>query len=238
MQRFFFPDLKTTNYTMNLTDVDIFHQLVKVIRIQVWEKIIFFDWNDSYDYIFEIRQINKKDLVLEQIWRENKNSETNFELNLYQSIPNKMEKIEYILQKWVEIWIKNFVFYRSNRSQKLIISETKQERLNKIIIEAVEQSGRNYIPELVILDKFDILLLKDDENIFFHTQWEKSLLLKELVLDYSKNINLFVWPEWWFSDDEIINFNKINWKKVFLWNRILRTETTGIVWGFYIIQSK
>ena len=238
MQRFFFPDLKTTNYTMNLTDVDIFHQLVKVIRIQVWEKIIFFDWNDSYDYIFEIRQINKKDLVLEQIWRENKNSETNFELNLFQSIPNKMEKIEYILQKWVEIWIKNFVFYRSNRSQKLIISETKQERLNKIIIEAVEQSGRNYIPELVILDKFDILLLKDDENIFFHTQWEKSLLLKELVLDYSKNINLFVWPEWWFSDDEIINFNKINWKKVFLWNRILRTETTGIVWGFYIIQSK
>jgi 16S rRNA U1498 N3-methylase RsmE len=33
-------------------------------------------------------------------------------------------------------------------------------------------------------------------------------------------------------------FLKNNFKKVFLWNRILRTETAWIVTGFYITQSK
>jgi 16S rRNA U1498 N3-methylase RsmE len=36
--------------------------------------------------------------------------------------------------------MKKFVFYRSQRSQKLVISDKKEERLKKIIIEAVEQS--------------------------------------------------------------------------------------------------
>jgi len=36
--------------------------------------------------------------------------------------------------------MKKFIFYRSERSQKLIISDKKEERLKKIITEAVEQS--------------------------------------------------------------------------------------------------
>lgn len=238
MQRFYFPDLLTTNFTFVLTDNDMIHQLVKVLRVKIWEKIIFFDWNDSYDYIFQIKQINKKDIVLEQVWRENKNTEIDFELNLYQSLPNKMDKIELILQKWVEVGIKNFVFFRSERSQKLLISDNKIDRLNKIIVEAIEQSGRNSMPELVILDKYDFSPLKNDQNIIFHTKSEDTVSLKNLELDYSKNINLFVWPEWGFSDDEIKNFKRIFWKKVHLWDRILRTETTGIVTSFFIIQNK
>jgi RsmE family RNA methyltransferase len=61
--------------------------------------------------------------------------------------------------------------------------------------------------------------------------------LKDLKLDYTKNINLFIWPEWWFSSKEIDEFEKNKFKKVFLWNRILRTETAGIVSGFYVVQK-
>ncbi len=238
MQRFFLADLNTTNFTFVLTDEDMIHQLVKVLRVKIWEKIIFFDGEEDFDYIFQIKQINKKDIVLDQVWRNEKKTEIDFELNLYQSIPNKLDKIEYIIQKWVEVWIKNFVFYRSERSQKLIVSDNKIDRLNKIIIEAVEQSGRNYVPELVILDKFDFSVLKNDENIIFHTFSHESTSLKELKLDFTKNINLFVWPEWWFSDAEMKEFKKIFWKKVHLWDRILRTETTGIVTSFFIIQNR
>jgi 16S rRNA (uracil1498-N3)-methyltransferase len=53
-----------------------------------------------------------------------------------------------------------------------------------------------------------------------------------------KDVNIFIWPEWGFSEEEIENFLKNNFKKVFLWNRILRTETAGVVTGFYITQSK
>lgn len=238
MQRFYISDLNTTIFTFVLTDTDIIHQLTKVLRVKIWEKIIFFDWNDDYDYIFEIKQINKKDIVLEQIGRELNKTEIDFELNLYQSLPNKLEKIEYIIQKWVEVWIKNFVFFRSERSQKLIISDSKIDRLNKIMIEAIEQSGRNYIPELVFIDKFDFSLLKKDENIVFSTEKYDTVLLKNLEFSYIRNVNLFVWPEWWFSEKEIVIFDKYWFKKVHLGNRILRTETTGVVSSFYIIQNK
>jgi RsmE family RNA methyltransferase len=59
-----------------------------------------------------------------------------------------------------------------------------------------------------------------------------------LEINYTKKINVFVWPEWWFSTKEISQFEENNFKKVFLWNRILRTETTSSVTWFYIIQTK
>jgi 16S rRNA U1498 N3-methylase RsmE len=53
-------------------------------------------------------------------------------------------------------------------------------RLEKIITEATEQSGRAVIPEINILDNFDISNLPDGKNIFFHTQNENSSDLKNL----------------------------------------------------------
>lgn len=238
MQRFYINDLNTTNFTFILSDVQMIHQLTKVLRVKVWEKVVFFDGNDNYDYIFQVKKIDKKDIILEQVWREENNSEISFELNLYQSMPNKQEKIEYIIQKWVEVWIKNFVFFRSERSQKLIISDNRLDRFTKIAIEAIEQSGRNYVPEIVFLDKLEFSLLKNDENIFFHTESEDSSLLKNIELNYNKNINLFVWPEGWFSEDEIRKMDILWFKKSHLWDRILRTETTWMVTSFYIIQNR
>jgi RsmE family RNA methyltransferase len=42
------------------------------------------------------------------------------------------------------------LFFKSERSQKLNVTDKKIERLNKIILEAVEQSERNIIPTLII----------------------------------------------------------------------------------------
>ena len=62
-------------------------------------------------------------------------------ITLYQALPNKIEKIEYILQKGVEVGIGKFVFFRSDFSQKLSLSDTKKVRLIAIAREAVEQCG-------------------------------------------------------------------------------------------------
>jgi 16S rRNA (uracil1498-N3)-methyltransferase len=118
------------------------------------------------------------------------------------------------------------------------LSENKITRLKKIIQEAVEQSWRSRIPELIIEEDINIEYFRDRENIFFHTQDNNSSLLKNIKLDYDKWVNLFVWPEWGFSEEEIEIFEKLDFKKVFLWKRILRTETVWVVAGFYIVQGK
>jgi len=100
MQRFYIPYFRKQDIFI-IQDKDIFHQLVKVLRVREWEKIIFFDWVKNLDFIYEIIEINKKDINLKFSWELEKNTELNFELNLFQAMPNKLEKIEYILQKWM-----------------------------------------------------------------------------------------------------------------------------------------
>ena len=44
--------------------------------------------------------------------------------------------------------IREFHFFRSDRSQKLVISESKIARMREIVREAVEQCGGVYIPTI------------------------------------------------------------------------------------------
>ena len=87
----------------------------------------------------------------------------------------------------MEVGISAFYFYRSERSQKMNISEKKQERLQKILEEAVEQSGRNIVPTLEInVGSADLQTLQG-MSIFLHTKNSNSLLLKDYI---SLNVNI------------------------------------------------
>ena len=123
-------------------------------------------------------------------------SEIDFELTLYNALPNKLEKIEYIIQKGTEICFTSFVFFRSQRSQKLVLWDNKIQRLEKIIIEAVEQSGRAKIPKLNIQEDFDFNSLPEGKNIFFHTKNQNSSDLNSISKKSWDKINLFIGPEW------------------------------------------
>lgn len=81
------------------------------------------------------------------------NTEPKKQISLYQALPNKYEKIEYIIQKGVEIGIHRFIFFRSDRSQKLILSTSKMERFISIAREALEQCGGLTMPEILFLEK-------------------------------------------------------------------------------------
>jgi len=77
-------------------------------------------------------------------------------LVLFQSLPNKIDKIEEIIQKGTEIGYSEFNFFRAERSQELRLSPNKIERFEKIIKEASEQSQRNIVPKLNFLEKLDV----------------------------------------------------------------------------------
>jgi 16S rRNA (uracil1498-N3)-methyltransferase len=238
MQRIYYKELKDRVNPFTLKNEEIIHQLTKVLRSKIWDYVAFFNWVDNFEYIYTIEKINKKEINFSLFDSSKNNNEIDFTLNLFQALPNKLEKIEYILQKWTEVGYSSFFFYKAERSQKLNLSLNKIERFKKIIIEAVEQSGRHKIPEFKLIDKIPFTNLKNDENIFFDTNFINSNILKNLILDHTKNINLFVWPEWWFFNKEILEFEKNKFKKVFLGNRILRTETVWIASGFFIVQNK
>lgn len=236
MQRFFLENLNTSNYSFTLKDKDLVNQILKVLRSKVWDKFIFFDWVDLYDYVFEIKEILKKEIVFEQVDRIKKESEASFEINLFQALPNKIDKVESIIKNWTQIWVSNFLFFKTERSQKLKISEAKQKRLNKIILESCEQCGRNLIPNLIIWEKINFSNL-EWKNIFLHTKNSNSENLKDISVKENEIVNIFIWPEWGFSESEVSEFENNNFIWVFLWDRILRTELAWISSAFYLIQN-
>ena len=234
MQRFYFENIK--NYFF-IEDKNFINQVLKVLRSQLWDKFIFFDGKRHTDFVFEISEIQKNKIFFKKLEEIDKNSEIDFEINLFSSIPNKLEKIEFIAQKWTEVWVSNFYFFKSQRSQKIFLNENKVDRIKKIIQEASEQSNRNKIPNFQIIEKIDFEKLKKEKNIFLHTKDENSIKLSEIKVKSWEKINIFIGPEWWFSDEEIEIFQKNNFQKIFLWNRILRTETVGFTVAFFIIQN-
>jgi len=234
MQRIYLPKTNFSD-TLILSEESIYHQLTRVLRSRVGNKFVFFDGASLVDHLYEITHIDSREVTLVKKETIEKSSENRLDINLYQARPNKLSKIEYILQKWVEAWIANFYIYRSERSQELRISNSKEQRLEKIIREAVEQSGRNLIPKLHMLDELDINSVPW-ENIYFHTLAENATKLKDLQTPSEENINIWVWPEGGFSSEEIQGFNNLDFKKLHLGDRVLRTETVWIVISFLIAQ--
>ena len=238
MQRFYFKDLESIDDSITIKNKNLINQLSKVIRVVIWDSLSFFNWIDNIDFIFKIVSIEKREIYLEKVENIENLNEIDFNLNIFAALPNKIEKLEYTIKKSVEVWVSGFYFFRSDRSQKLSLSDNKINRLEKIIIEAVEQSGRIRIPELIIEDNINLENFKENQNIFFHTKDNKSKILRNIRFDYNKWINLFIGPEWGFSEEEVNYFETNNFIKAYLWNRILRTETVWSVSSFYIIQNK
>ena len=231
MQRFV---LRETKFTQELIidDESLLHQFFSVLRYKLWDQVIFFDGKNTTDYVYEISAIKAKKYV-KLLWKDIINKTLSRDaFHLYQALPNKIEKIEYILQKWVEVGMTAFTFFRSERSQTLLINSSKQKRLEKIIIEALEQSGRNMLPSLEFLEKIPSRI--NWNTLFFHTNKKESSLLANI--EKNTSYNLLVGPEGGWSEREERDFIEKGYKKIYLWEGILRAETVAPVVTFFLSQ--
>lgn len=236
MHRFFIDSNNVWEKLFIVNDIWLLNQIKKVLRFKLQDNLIIFNGKKNIDFVYKITKIDKKQINLELNSFIEKNTEIKFELNLYSALPNKIEKIEYIIQKASEIGFSNFYFFRSDRSQKIIINDNKIDRLRKIIVEAIEQSNRNKVPNINIIENINIKNISW-YNLFFHTINNNAKNIENI--NYKEDIiNIFVWPEWWWSDNEIEKFKENNFVQIFLWNRIFRTETVGSVVWYYIISKK
>ena len=142
------------------------------------------------------------------------------------AMPNKREKAELITQKLTEIWVQNICFWISEHSIIRKRNEKKSERLHKISHEALEQSRWIKIPEIRFIG------LRTELKDFVN--WKNVVLANmnglsywEIAKDLGNDLCWGVWPEWWFSEEDLKLFEDA--KIIDLWNSILRMETASIV---------
>lgn len=190
MQRFFLTHTELSQEVV-IQDTDIIHQITKVLRLRFGENVIFFDGKSHRDFVYTFYALKKKSLFFRLQETFKKKSELDQTLCLYQAIPNKLEKLEYIVQKSSEVGFSRIVFFQSERSQKLVLSENKKQRLQKIMQEAIEQCGRNILCELVYQDTLSYSA--EGLNIVFHQEKDKtSKYLRDLKIQKDQTVHIYV----------------------------------------------
>ncbi len=266
IHRFYIKDIIFTEKII-LTKKDYpntHNQMVNVLKLQKEELVTLFNSysNNStenkveqsgFDYTYVIKGLGHKEvmLILKEK-NENKIDKTlkdRPKINLY--IANiKKDKLEWSVEKAVELGVSNIFLLDTERTQKQNIkinsTESSAERLNKITIEAGEQCGRGEVAtthETQDLSKilediksgtdkiskdlnYACLIPKhsidtaEHKEKMFHTQ------------DIKSNINIFIGPEGGWTEKEEGLFeslaleNKINILN--LGPTILRAETAAI----------
>lgn len=225
----FIREIIIQNNKIIIKEKSLIHQLLNVLRVNIWYKFFIQEKSNIWlikRYLVQICKIDDY-LELDIIETINKNIETK---NVWLLIPflNKFEKIELLVQKITEIWIDKIILYLAKRSMIKQLSENKLERLNKIILEAVEQSKWWILPEIQVENDFNIMIEKY-RPIVFDQIWKDVFTEKINICNYG-----IIWPEGWFDESEIQIMNSFNLKKINIWENILRAETAWIIWWWIL----
>jgi 16S rRNA (uracil1498-N3)-methyltransferase len=138
-----------------------------------------------------------------------------------------------VVQKATECGVKKIVPLISARTVK---TGLKKERLEKIIKEASEQSGRGMLPALMETMSFSEALeqAKDNEQNFFFDASGSSFA--DQVLN-NNSVGIFVGPEGGWTSDEINLAKEKGCLLASLGQLILRGETAAIIASYFAVYG-
>lgn len=209
----------------DFTDRDIIHQWKSVFRYNVGSQVILFDGRGT-DYLCMITSLRSLGATLE-VFKEKK-TDTAPRKNVYLCMAIvKKDNFELIAQKVTELGVTNIIPILCEHSEK---RKLNMERLNKILVESSEQSGRGDIPTVYEVMKIEEVFQKGilpQEKIVLHPEGDT---LKKYMsgLHEVHSFAVFVGPEGGFSPKEIALFKSYNVPAISLGPQILRAETAAI----------
>lgn len=226
----FYVDKNHFKNDMVLIDGDEFHHLSKVLRTVVNEKIQIV-CGDDYIYNCEVCSIEKHEATAKVLSKEFCHSNPKIVIDIFQGLP-KGEKLEVLVQKLTELGANKIIPFESEHTIAKN-NPIKMERLNKISKQACKQCGRS-IP-LEINSTISLMSIKQylenyDLVIFLYEKAVKIDNITRLTskIQDSKKIAIIVGSEGGFSEKESDFLSKLQTEKIWLGNRILRTETASI----------
>ena len=217
--RLFYNEKLSDNLISNL-DKSQSHYISKVMRIKEGESFSLF--NDGGEWQARIKEI-KKGIVNFAIVKKLKHEENNNEIWLAFS-PIKLNYMNFMIQKATELGVTKFIPILSERT---MVRDLNSERLNKVIIEASEQSNRIKLPKLEKLVKFkDFIKLYKDTDIVFGDLNSSN---DQIKINKDSPVCILIGPEGDFSENErkeILDLKNV--KSLKINKNILRAETAAI----------
>ena len=216
--RFYIPNL-TLEGEHRISEEEFRH--AKVLRIQSGDEVNAVDGRGKlYSAIIYMYKRNAS-ITIKDIEAEEDKPKDGIILAV---APTKnIARFEWILEKATELGVINIIPLLCEHSER---DQLKPERLEKIIVSAMKQCKRLWIPELAPLTDFQSMLNHPSPNKFIaHCADQTRHSANELM----KSTNLvLIGPEGDFSDNEIELAINSGFKSLSLGANRLRTETAAI----------
>jgi 16S rRNA (uracil1498-N3)-methyltransferase len=207
-----------------LSNPHLVHQLRRVFRLHEGDKAIFFDGSGD-EHVSDIVSMDDETLSFRVLETRSVKRLSDIKVSLAASLIKK-DNFEWVIQKGTELGVSEFIPLISDRSEK---KGFNMERAQKIMIEAVEQSGRVDVPTISEPQSFeDFLDSEKCDIVAFHTEGTNFDIKVRAEFVSKKEIIACVGPEGGWTDEEVEAFKKKGASVVKLNTPILRAETAAV----------
>ena len=218
--RLFFSNTLSSDTTDRL-DKSQSHYLAKVMRIK--ESEVFSIFNQNGEWEAKVLKISKGIVEFKTV-KQLRKKESSKELWLAFS-PIKSNYQNFMIQKATELGVTKFLPIIFDRT---VVRKINNERLEKIVIEASEQSNRLNVPEIEKAQNLKNFLNSNSiDLVFTDLNSDNKKIDKSKLTD--KPICIIIGPEGDFSEaerKEILSFKGVQSLKIN--ENILRSETAVI----------
>jgi len=219
-----------------LIDGEEARHIATVLRSQPGDRIILFDGSE-YEYEVKILSITSSVVVGQVLSSRLTTAEPPVVVTLVQGLA-KGEKMDYIIQKSVELGVNRIIPIQTERSVVKLDGERalgKVKRWNRMTVEACKQCGRIQPPVVEEVSRLGPILERFSgiPGILFYEE-QKTNKLGTLINQHrqsmlERGVAVFIGPEGGFSKSEVQMAEEKGVLVAGLGPRTLRTETAGLV---------
>ncbi len=222
----FYDKKITENDTQFIFDKIESKHIVKVLRKKEGD-ILYITNGIGNIFTSKISIANDKRCLVDIVKKEFVKNPLEYKLHIAIAPTKNNQRLEWFLEKATEIGVTEITPIICTHSERKVI---KKERLEKVLIAAMKQSKRFYLPKLneaITFKKF--INVKQSGSLFIAhcEETDKKTLKSQLIKE--KDVMVLIGPEGDFSTNEIALSLHNNFIAVSLGNSRLRTETAGIV---------
>jgi 16S rRNA (uracil1498-N3)-methyltransferase len=202
------------------------HHLAVVCRLRPGDAVCLFN-GDGHQYPARIEEISRREVSLEVFAVESPARELSFRLDIAAPLP-RGDRAQFLLEKLTELGVTSFTPLRTARSV-VHPRETKLDKLQRHVIEASKQCGRNVLLEvrpMIEWSEFCRAAELPMRRVLGHPggDWTRAD-----VESASRCATVAaVGPEGGFTDEEVALACAAGWRLLDLGPRILRVETAAI----------
>lgn len=211
---------------------------VRVLRMEPGDEMVLMDGEGTF-YKAVVSEATKKRCLYRVVEVLPQPRQWEPHLHIAMCPTKNMDRTEWFAEKATEIGVDEFSFIRSRWSERTVI---KTERVNKIVVSAVKQSHKAWMPQVNEMETFAAFVKRmgekaaADKNVQLFichchddepSLGEKAELIDCIAKD--KDTVVMVGPEGDFSVEEVKMAEACGFKGVSLGKSRLRTETAALV---------